>query len=47
YREKYREANQQLAHLQKGENRVVFLGNSITEGWVKSRPEIFLKKMPT
>ncbi|HVS60835.1 MAG TPA: hypothetical protein VHE82_09125, partial [Gemmatimonadaceae bacterium] len=31
--QKYREANAKLSPPVKGENRVVFLGNSITEGW--------------
>ena len=31
--QKYREANAQLSPPMKNENRVVFLGNSITEGW--------------
>ena len=31
--EKYREANAKLSPPVKSENRVVFLGNSITEGW--------------
>jgi lysophospholipase L1-like esterase len=31
--EKYREANAKLSPPLKNENRVVFLGNSITEGW--------------
>lgn len=30
---KYREANAQLAAPKPGEHRVVFMGNSITEGW--------------
>src|SRR3954469_25581656 len=33
---KYRDANAKLASPAKGENRVVFYGNSITEGWEKS-----------
>jgi lysophospholipase L1-like esterase len=31
--QKYREANAKLSAPMKNENRVVFLGNSITEGW--------------
>jgi predicted RNA polymerase sigma factor len=31
--QKYREANAKLSPPVKSENRVVFLGNSITEGW--------------
>lgn len=39
---RYREANQELIN---GENwpSVVFMGNSITEGWVKTHPEFFQK----
>jgi lysophospholipase L1-like esterase len=33
YLERYRQANAQLAAPAPGENRVVFYGNSITEGW--------------
>jgi len=38
---KYREQNAALAPPTKGENRVVFMGNSITEGWSKVNPEFF------
>jgi lysophospholipase L1-like esterase len=38
---KYREQNEALAPPAKGENRVVFMGNSITEGWSKVNPEFF------
>jgi lysophospholipase L1-like esterase len=38
---KYREANEGLAAPAKGENRVVFMGNSITEGWGRVNPEFF------
>ncbi|MEQ8688976.1 MAG: SGNH/GDSL hydrolase family protein [Imperialibacter sp.] len=38
---KYREQNAALAPPSKGENRVVFMGNSITEGWSKVNPEFF------
>src|SRR3979411_2211827 len=31
--QKYREANAKLSAPMKNENRVIFLGNSITEGW--------------
>ncbi len=33
---KYQEANSHLTAPAKGENRVVFMGNSITEGWSKA-----------
>ena len=35
YLERYRQANTSLAAPAPGENRVVFYGNSITEGWAK------------
>ena len=38
---KYQEENAKLASPAKAENRVVFMGNSITEGWKNSRPEFF------
>lgn len=39
--EKYRTANESVKPLRPGEFRVVFMGNSITEGWPKHRPEFF------
>src|SRR3954469_6164037 len=38
---RYREANAQLAPPTAGENRVVFYGNSITEGWAPLFPAMF------
>jgi len=38
---RYAAENAQLPAPSPGEQRVVFLGNSITEGWVKQRPEFF------
>jgi uncharacterized protein (TIGR02246 family) len=38
---KYRDANAQLAPPAKDENRVVFYGNSITEGWAQFFPAMF------
>ena len=38
---KYRDANAQLPPPAKNENRVVFLGNSITEGWTQYFPTMF------
>ena len=38
---KYANANSELPAPLKGENRVVFIGNSITEGWVGASPEFF------
>jgi lysophospholipase L1-like esterase len=37
----YAKANLELKLHSKTENRVVFMGNSITEGWVFMRPEFF------
>lgn len=37
----YAKANKELPAPAKKEKRVVFMGNSITEGWVKHRPEFF------
>jgi acyl-CoA thioesterase-1 len=39
--EKYREANAKLTPPLKDENRVVFFGNSITEGWARYFPTMF------
>ncbi len=38
---KYREANAKLSAPAANEQRVVFMGNSITEGWINLRPEFF------
>ena len=38
---RYAAENAQLPVPSPGEQRVVFLGNSITEGWVKQRPAFF------
>jgi len=38
---KYEQANAELPTPAKNEKRVVFIGNSITEGWVHNRPEFF------
>ncbi len=39
---KYKNANQEITSSMK-DSRVVFMGNSITEGWVNMRPEFFSK----
>jgi lysophospholipase L1-like esterase len=39
--QRYRAANVELAPAAAGENRVVFYGNSITDGWAKSFPVMF------
>ncbi|HEY4734956.1 MAG TPA: SGNH/GDSL hydrolase family protein [Gemmatimonadaceae bacterium] len=41
---KYRDANATLVPPAKGENRVVFMGNSITEGWQQYFPTMFAGK---
>ena len=41
---KYREDNAKLALTFSGENRIVFMGNSITEDWKTFHPEFFLGK---
>ena len=38
---RYRQANAQLGDPKPGEDRVVFLGNSITDGWAKYFPDMF------
>ena len=41
---KYRDSNSRLNPPAKNENRVVFMGNSITEGWQKYFPTMFAGK---
>ncbi len=41
---KFKEANSSLETTKANEDRVVFMGNSITEGWLTSRPEFFADK---
>ena len=38
---RYQKANDELTAPAANENRVVFMGNSITEGWVRYHPEFF------
>ena len=38
---RFQEANSQVNPPAKSENRVVFMGNSITEGWINTRPDFF------
>ncbi len=40
----FQESNAQLSPPADGEDRVVFMGNSITIGWLNSRPEFFKDK---
>ena len=41
YLSKYRDANAELGMPSAGERRVVFMGDSITEGWIKLDPQFF------
>lgn len=38
---RFQEANSQINPPAKGEDRVVFMGNSITEGWINTDPNFF------
>lgn len=38
---RYRDSNQKVGLPKPGEDRVVFMGNSITEGWLKISPDFF------
>jgi lysophospholipase L1-like esterase len=38
---RFREDNQKLPPVQAEENRVVFMGNSITQGWIELVPDFF------
>ena len=38
---RYQAENSALTAPAKGENRVVFMGNSITQGWKETHPEFF------
>ena len=40
----FREQNKQLPKKAEGEQRVVFMGNSITIGWLQTHPEFFENK---
>ncbi len=40
----FRKENAALGLPSKGENRVVFLGNSITQGWIEKRPGFFANR---
>lgn len=40
---KFRDANEKLGAPAAGERRIVFMGNSITEGWIKADPDFFEK----
>jgi len=38
---RYHAANEKLGPPKAGENRIVFMGNSITDGWIRLSPEFF------
>jgi len=42
--ERFKQDNMKLEAPAPGEDRVVFMGNSITEGWISQRPEFFAGK---
>ena len=44
YLERYRKDNEKIGLPAANEKRVVFMGNSITEGWINSRPDFFAGK---
>ena len=39
--QRYAQQNAELPKPEKNEKRVVFMGNSITEGWVNTHPDFF------
>lgn len=41
---RFKDANAKLAPPSSGEKRVVFMGNSITEGWINTDPDFFAGK---
>lgn len=41
--QRYVKSNAELPAPKKGEKRVIFLGNSITQGWMEKHPEFFKK----
>jgi lysophospholipase L1-like esterase len=41
---RFKEENAKLSAPASGEKRVVFMGNSITEGWIRTSPEFFAGK---
>jgi len=42
--ERYRADNEKLTDPKPGENRIVFMGNSITDGWINADPGFFAGK---
>ena len=41
---RFKEENTKLPSVQENENRILFMGNSITIGWLNLRPEFFANK---
>ena len=41
---RYKSSNEILGRASAGENRIIFMGNSITEGWMQADPEFFKGK---
>ena len=41
---RFQKENAALGLPLKGENRIVFMGNSITQGWIEARPEFFANR---
>jgi lysophospholipase L1-like esterase len=41
---RFKDENAKLAPPASGENRIVFMGNSITEGWIRTCPDYFTGK---
>jgi lysophospholipase L1-like esterase len=41
---RFKEENTKLPRVQENENRILFMGNSITIGWLNLRPEFFASK---
>jgi len=41
---RFKDENTKLAPPASGENRIVFMGNSITEGWIRTCPDYFTGK---
>lgn len=41
---RYKDENFKIGSLAENENRIVFMGNSITEGWLQINPEFFKDK---
>ena len=42
--DRFRAQNATLGLPSEGDNRVIFMGNSITQGWIEARPEFFANR---